>query len=347
MAKKYRSFYSNFKYCAFLLEPNMPRPVSAKVASVSSKTDTIQKVPRAASAGTVRPPPSQLTTTNTHTNLYTSSQDQRSTLPPHSNAPVNRPQAAAHIIMSTDYQQAYKNTELSSQNSSQSSAVTAATAHKSHFESKVKPVSNNFMSKVPMKVPTSGQTNGIVYHVRATESNGYNNQNSGDVVSKDTANQQTLPERAKITSGKKVTVSNASVSQTSRTSKINIQQINNSTPTYANQNENSVPVYDENGMRIDRTPTDDEITWLWDKVRNCLTKEEDVISKNTVKATPINVTDQKSPPTVSTKIIDGASLGMPLLIHRSLNHSKKKNSGASLPIFPGFVFVVLILVTLV
>lgn len=29
-------------------------------------------------------------------------------------------------------------------------------------------------------------------------------------------------------------------------------------------------VYDDNGLRIDRTPTDDEINFLWDKLRTCL-----------------------------------------------------------------------------
>ena len=32
-------------------------------------------------------------------------------------------------------------------------------------------------------------------------------------------------------------------------------------------------VYDTNGMRLDRTPTDDEINWLWDKVRTCLHRD--------------------------------------------------------------------------
>lgn len=31
-------------------------------------------------------------------------------------------------------------------------------------------------------------------------------------------------------------------------------------------------VYDDNGLRIDRTPTDEEINFLWDKLRNCLSR---------------------------------------------------------------------------
>ena len=32
-------------------------------------------------------------------------------------------------------------------------------------------------------------------------------------------------------------------------------------------------VYDTNGVRLDHTPTDDEINWLWDKVRTCLDRD--------------------------------------------------------------------------
>ena len=37
-------------------------------------------------------------------------------------------------------------------------------------------------------------------------------------------------------------------------------------------------VYDANGVRLDRTPTDDEINWLWDKVRTCLNREGSTVS---------------------------------------------------------------------
>ncbi|XP_030850804.1 centrosomal protein of 126 kDa isoform X3 [Strongylocentrotus purpuratus] len=43
---------------------------------------------------------------------------------------------------------------------------------------------------------------------------------------------------------------------------------------------NKAPVI-QNGIRLDKTPTDDEINWLWDKVRTCLhTREEGADLKN-------------------------------------------------------------------
>ena len=72
------------------------------------------------------------------------------------------------------------------------------------------------------------------------------------------------------------------------------------------------PVYDGNGLRLDRTPTDDEINWLWDKVRTCLSRTSTVCSQDTQSQT----TDQGSvlnnsvrqPAMVSSKYIDGNSL---------------------------------------
>ena len=69
------------------------------------------------------------------------------------------------------------------------------------------------------------------------------------------------------------------------------------------------PVYDGNGLRLDRTPTDDEINWLWDKVRTCLSRTSTVASQDTQSQT----TDQGSingrqTATISSKYIDGNSL---------------------------------------
>lgn len=55
------------------------------------------------------------------------------------------------------------------------------------------------------------------------------------------------------------------------------------------QNGNSVgggALYDINGMRLDRTPTDEEINWLWDKVRNCLQREDSTVSSSSVATVP-------------------------------------------------------------
>ena len=42
---------------------------------------------------------------------------------------------------------------------------------------------------------------------------------------------------------------------------------------YQSKRSTSDGVYDMNGIRLDRTPTDDEINWLWDKVRTCLHRD--------------------------------------------------------------------------
>ncbi|XP_060069683.1 uncharacterized protein LOC132549744 [Ylistrum balloti] len=75
------------------------------------------------------------------------------------------------------------------------------------------------------------------------------------------------------------------------------------------------PVYDENGMRIDRTPTDDEINFLWDKVRTCLNRTSTTGQSTVVEPDkPIQINEQhQSQPrqaaTMSNTYIDGAALG--------------------------------------
>ena len=54
---------------------------------------------------------------------------------------------------------------------------------------------------------------------------------------------------------------------------------------------NSQGVYTAGGLRLDRTPTDDEINWLWNKVRTCLyqeneEKEADIPVKESQKIIP-------------------------------------------------------------
>ncbi|XP_012943711.1 uncharacterized protein LOC101861002 isoform X2 [Aplysia californica] len=315
-----------------LYKPAVARPLSAKVTPATQRVDSTQKAHRTASAGTVRTAPSSQTPVLTpsadqnSSNDNSSSSSAKSNLPPshcsslNTTTSINRPKAAAHIIMSPDHHAEYKTSTGVSEHSppSPSSGAAASTAHKSHFEAKVKAVNNNFMTKVPVKVPVDGQTNGVVYQTTRVWTSGAtsgqtNDYGRGDPLAKDTNSQQqqkqALSERGRISASKRVPVSNASVS---RTSKIAIQQANNGIPTYANinnDNSNKMPVYDENGIRIDRTPTDEEITWLWDKVRNCLTKEDE---KNSNKTACVGSGDQavRTVPTLSTKIIDGASLGV-------------------------------------
>ncbi|KAL5010869.1 hypothetical protein ScPMuIL_013174 [Solemya velum] len=81
-----------------------------------------------------------------------------------------------------------------------------------------------------------------------------------------------------------------------------------SVPNYATINNHQVqPVYNENGMRIDRTPTDDEINVLWDKVRTCL-------DQNTPSDHPEDKVDDgmelpRQAMMLSHKYIDGTALG--------------------------------------
>ena len=71
------------------------------------------------------------------------------------------------------------------------------------------------------------------------------------------------------------------------------------------------PVYDQNGIRLDRTPTDDEINWLWDKVRTCLNRDphrEDSPrtygSDQSAVSAPVIRTTNATP----SKLIDGSTL---------------------------------------
>ncbi|XP_078001518.1 uncharacterized protein LOC144454001 isoform X2 [Glandiceps talaboti] len=59
---------------------------------------------------------------------------------------------------------------------------------------------------------------------------------------------------------------------------------------------------------LDKTPTDDEINWLWDKVRSCLHKENEVTSKDGIirRPTDIHAQAQTRPTaTVQKQTIDG------------------------------------------
>ena len=57
-------------------------------------------------------------------------------------------------------------------------------------------------------------------------------------------------------------------------------------------------VYDANGVRLDHTPTDDEINWLWDKVRTCLNR--DGARNGATESTQASVSHQQSPTPVQS-----------------------------------------------
>lgn len=72
---------------------------------------------------------------------------------------------------------------------------------------------------------------------------------------------------------------------------------------------NMEPVYDGNGLRLDRTPTDDEINWLWDKVRTCLSRNSTASSQDTQsQATDQSSVTSRQTAAMSSKYIDGNSL---------------------------------------
>ncbi|CAL1547670.1 unnamed protein product [Lymnaea stagnalis] len=330
------------------LNKTMPtRPFSAKVFSGALKTENVVKVQRAASAGVTRPslddssaqiqirnvqqmytgsPPF-----NPHENTNTNSFNSRSNLPPSFTTPLNttlpannRPRAAAHIIMSSEVHPPVKSTANEHENGfvPLNPASVGSTAHKSQLEMKVKAINNNFMTKVPVKIPNT--TNINVYHAaysgkeldqNSTKSN-QGNQNSAEgnsqILQKEEQQQQNYDRsRIRDTTARRVAISNQTVTQTSivpASTKMTYPQSNSAVPSYSNVTNNApAQVYDENGLRIDRTPTDEEITWLWDKVRNCL-QREDSSSKSQITG-PSTESMHRPPPYLSTKLIDGASLG--------------------------------------
>ncbi|XP_033112876.1 uncharacterized protein LOC117113594 isoform X2 [Anneissia japonica] len=66
---------------------------------------------------------------------------------------------------------------------------------------------------------------------------------------------------------------------------------------------NGKAVYGPNGIRLDRTPTDDEINWLWDKVRTCLNVREE---QGTTAPVPVaQKPPTGKPPSTSSQYADG------------------------------------------
>ncbi|KAK3696961.1 hypothetical protein RRG08_023152 [Elysia crispata] len=338
-------------------KPAVARPASAKVVSTTQKTDTaVTRVARAASAGTMRqmanlPPHAPQTRTDQLSSGQLQSSNQQGgtacldaqnirTIPPSpQHSIMNRPKAAAHIIISNPEHHGVA--DKSGMGHPMSAAQTASIAHKSILESKVKNINNPSSMTSRIKIPASAPAV-TVYHVgRAGEEdlgNDYQIQQNQQAYTVDnTSNSSahgsdgTLPHeqrqrfRDPSPSSKRVPISNSVVTRTSivpASTKISIPVTNMGAPSYSTSMANgagvgsSGAVYDENGMRIDRTPTDEEITWLWDKVRNCLNKEDPASggSAGNGKApnsigVGVGTEPGRQPPVMSTKLIDGASLG--------------------------------------
>lgn len=241
----------------------------------------------------------------------------RSNLPssfvnPLATTPIHRPKAAAHIIMSTDVPQVLKESPVGNG----ANHAGPVTAHKAQLESKIRSVNNNFMSKVPVKVPTTAESNAAIYNVgyAQVERNLNTNVNTFGTSAGESIQQvvkesqhQPTPDKAKSANSghKRISFGNPIIPKANllpASTKVTFPYSNGGTPSLT-----SNAIFNETGMRIDRTPTDDEITWLWDKVRNCLNKEGGI--KNQVYVNGGSDLAQRQPPLLSTKLIDGASLG--------------------------------------
>ncbi|XP_019628798.1 PREDICTED: uncharacterized protein LOC109473374 isoform X1 [Branchiostoma belcheri] len=59
--------------------------------------------------------------------------------------------------------------------------------------------------------------------------------------------------------------------------------------------ENENEIYSANGLRLDKTPTDDEINWLWDKVRSCLNQRPDRAGMDTEPGVSTASTTKQDP----------------------------------------------------
>ncbi|RUS78281.1 hypothetical protein EGW08_013945 [Elysia chlorotica] len=337
-------------------KPPVSRPASARVVSTTQKTDTtVARVARAGSAGTIRqmanlPAQSpqarnvQLPSGHEQTNdpqgeISHPDTHNLKTIPPSpQHSIINRPKAAAHIIMSNS--EHHGMAEKSKMLNAISATQTASIAHKSVLESKVKNINNPVSMGGKIKIPTSApavpvyhvgrageEDLGNVYHQQAcADDNGSNIGAHGSDGTLPHEQRQRL--RDPSPASKRVPISNSVVTRTSivpASTKISIPATNTGAPSYSTSMANGAgagsggAVYNENGMRIDRTPTDEEITWLWDKVRNCLHKEDPASGGiagngkfqngsggNTVGS---GTEPCRQPPMMSTKLIDGASLG--------------------------------------
>ncbi|XP_059143150.1 transcription initiation factor TFIID subunit 1-like [Physella acuta] len=354
------------KNIEFTNRPGPNRPASAK--NFSTPKPEAVRATRTASAGTIRPTQedsaqlqirnvqqlyqntntSNTNTSNTNTSNTTESQaansgglNQRSNLPytnpVNTSGVINRPRAAAHIIMNSESQNHIKGV-TTDQDNNQTTSSHATTAHKSQLEAKVKSINNNFMTKVPVRVPASSQ--GVVYHAAFDndELTGLNTTNSNttepnyQVIRDEERPLNNDRSRIRDTASRRVAISNATVTRTSivpASTKISYPQTNTAIPAYSTTSGKNQPVavYGENGLRIDRTPTDEEITWLWDKVRSCLHKEDS--GGNKPLGGPSGDPGSRPPPYLSTKLIDGTSLGFSSNVNTNNNVDAAGSRGGS------------------
>lgn len=86
-------------------------------------------------------------------------------------------------------------------------------------------------------------------------------------------------------------------------------------------------VYDDEGVRIDRTPTDDEINYLWDKLRNCLSRNSQATPDEGQPDGQLAGSRQAAP--VAHTYIDGNALGQFNSLNRVAQQQSSSNPAAA------------------
>ncbi|KAK7107144.1 mediator of RNA polymerase II transcription subunit 12-like isoform X2 [Littorina saxatilis] len=257
--------------------PQRPRPASARVTSTAPKSaNSRPKGARVASAGPARHP-----------------------------TIAARPKAAAHIIMSGEAGTAQGN------HGNDSTGTAGITVHKSQLEKKVHLINNNFMSRVPVYSPASSPagatttpaSTATVYTMSGTR-NGTTTAHSTNCNTNANGLNRTAPQAREQGRG---------MSGKSAAPALHTTTILPSHSHFSNANNPYKAVYSENGLRIDRTPTDDEINNLWKHMRTMLDVSDGKGGTSQSSSNNSNNTDTaaRTQVHVSHQYIDGAALGIP------------------------------------
>ncbi|XP_072018819.1 uncharacterized protein [Amphiura filiformis] len=109
--------------------------------------------------------------------------------------------------------------------------------------------------------------------------------------------------------------------------------------TSANKNVTSTAVkngavHNANGLRLDKTPTDAEINWLWDKVRTCLNSRDEMEEEQTrvVERPPSGVQQSRQLASVTSQYIDGGRITANLrIMSPQANAAAQSRNNSSVP----------------
>lgn len=284
--------------------PLRPRLASARVLSSAARpADSKVKGPRIASAG------------------------------PSCNPPAARPKAAAHIIMTVDTSNQndgqYPNPSIHIAHGSHGHYETGGPGilvHKSQLEKKVVMINNNFMSRVPVyssaatsnfNTPAAATTVYTITDGAANARNGTMTATPAHPVSAASINGgavRTLTATTQADQGGGRWTGKASYT-TNPGSTTNASTAATTLPSHSHFSNHisggGKAVFSETGLRIDRTPTDDEINNLWKNMRSMLDVSESKAGQHQ-QPTANNTSESTSRQQVhlSQQYIDGTSLGM-------------------------------------